>query len=302
MHWLLLIRWKNLAIVVLTQWIVWYCTADSGNRLSLHVFSLLCSATVFITAAGYIINDIYDTKIDAINKPDLVIIGNTILKPHALWAYWVCNSIGLLLAIIAASTKGNAKWAMIQLSCILLLWLYSAYLKRWLLIGNLAVAVLTALVIFIILLYQPIMVVPLTISPLTIGVGYALFAFMTTWLRELVKDMEDAPGDAAYGCNTLPVKYGIEVSAIFASALVVGILLSLGFAVIQLFSLHYHYLGSYIILLLIAPLSVWSVFLGKNNTPAHYHKAASWLKVIMLPGICSLIVYYLETQHLLCAR
>jgi 4-hydroxybenzoate polyprenyltransferase len=208
----------------------------------------------------------------------------------------------MVLAIIAASTKGNAKWAMIQLSCLLLLWLYSAYFKRWLLVGNLAVAVLTALVIFIILLYQPITVVPLTISPLTIGVGYALFAFMTTWLRELVKDMEDAPGDATYGCTTLPVKYGIEVSAIFASALVVGIVLALGFAAVQLFLLHYYYLGGYIVLLLLAPLSVWLVFFRKNNTPEHYHKAASWLKVIMLPGICSLIVYYLETQHLLCAR
>ena len=142
----------------------------------------------------------------------------------------------------------------------------------------------------------------MAVAPSIMGFCYALFAFMATWLRELVKDMEDARGDAACGSSTLPVKYGIQVAGIWVFALVISMMLALGFAVVQLFLLHYFYLGGYIVLLLLLPMSTWSVFIGKNNTPTHYHKAANWLKVIMLPGICSLIVYYLETQHILCAR
>ncbi len=302
MHWLMLIRWKNLAIVALTQSLVWYCLSTKDVRLSVGIFLLLCVSTLLITAAGYIINDIYDTDIDAINKPDRLFIGAAIPKRHALWVYWGCNTAGLLLAILAGYCYGGIELALVQLGCILLLWLYSAYLKRTLLIGNLAVAALSSVVVIIIMLYQPVTIAPMAVAPSIMGFCYALFAFMATWLRELVKDMEDARGDAACGSSTLPVKYGIQVAGIWVFALVISMMLALGFAVVQLFLLHYFYLGGYIVLLLLLPMSTWSVFIGKNNTPTHYHKAANWLKVIMLPGICSLIVYYLETQHILCAR
>lgn len=302
MHWLMLIRWKNLAIVALTQSLVWYCLSTKDVRLSVGIFLLLCVSTLLITAAGNIINDIYDTGIDAINKPDRLLIDKKISKRQALWAYWGCNSVGLLLAIFAGYYQQKISLALIQADCILLLWLYSAYLKRSLLTGNLTVALLSAMAVIIIMLYQPVIVTPMSITPFAMGICYAVFAFIATWLRELVKDMEDAPGDAACGSRTLPVKYGIKVAGIWVFALVISIMLALGFAVVQLFLLHYFYLGGYIILLLVLPLSAWAVFFGKNNTPSHYNKAANWLKVIMLPGICSLIVYYLETQHLLCAR
>lgn len=302
MRWLLLIRWKNLAIVALTQLLVWYCLGDSASRLSFGIFMVLCGSTLFITAAGYIVNDIYDTEIDAINKPDRVFIGAAIAKTPAMLAYWLCNAAGLLLGSLCSYSTGKVMLAFVQAGCILLLWLYSAYLKRSFLAGNVAVAALSSLVVVVVLLYQPVIVATSPIAPGIVGYCYAAFAFIVTWLRELVKDMEDAPGDAAFGSRTLPVKYGTQTTSYFAYTLAGGILLLLGWVVAQLFLLHFIYLGAYITLLLLAPLSVWMVFFGKNNSPEHYHKAANWLKVIMLPGICSLIVYYLESQRFLCAR
>ena len=75
---LTLIRFPNLLIIVLTQILVQACLLFSGGRLMEVLpgkFWLLTLSTVLIAAAGYIINDYYDIKIDAINKPDRIIIG-----------------------------------------------------------------------------------------------------------------------------------------------------------------------------------------------------------------------------------
>ncbi len=51
--------------------------------------------------------------------------------------------------------------------------------------------------------------------------GFALFAFLTTLSREIIKDIEDFEGDMAYGRNTLPVVTGIPASKIIAVSLMV---------------------------------------------------------------------------------
>ena len=50
-----------------------------ANILSINLF-LLSLSTVCIAAAGYIINDYYDVKIDTINKPDRVVVGKVIKR------------------------------------------------------------------------------------------------------------------------------------------------------------------------------------------------------------------------------
>ena len=39
---------------------------------------------------------------------------------------------------------------------------------------------------------------------------YAAFAFIITFIREIIKDMEDMEGDQKINANTLAIKYGIE--------------------------------------------------------------------------------------------
>ena len=52
---------------------------------------LLSVATVTIGAAGYIINDYYDIKIDTINKPDRVIIGKSLKRRTAMLLHMMCH-------------------------------------------------------------------------------------------------------------------------------------------------------------------------------------------------------------------
>ena len=65
-----LIRWPNLAFIILTQVLFYYCIYQSLFHSS-NIKSLLwiIIASVLIAAAGYIINDYFDLNIDQINKP-----------------------------------------------------------------------------------------------------------------------------------------------------------------------------------------------------------------------------------------
>ena len=50
--------------------------------------------------------------------------------------------------------------------------------------------------------------------------GFALFAFLTTLTREIIKDIEDFEGDMAYGRNTVPVVTGILTAKIISIILI----------------------------------------------------------------------------------
>ena len=54
-----------------------------------------------------------------------------------------------------------------------------------------------------------------------IVMAYSLFAFLVSFFREIVKDMEDIRGDAAGGCRTLPIVAGVKASRWTVTALVV---------------------------------------------------------------------------------
>src|SRR5690349_23745541 len=80
-----LTRFWNLLIIAIAQ----YFTAAFLIGLHKQIFFdfnffLLCLSTVLIAAGGYIINDYYDVKIDFINKPERVVVGNGITRRYAI--------------------------------------------------------------------------------------------------------------------------------------------------------------------------------------------------------------------------
>jgi len=142
--------------------------------------------------------------------------------------------------------------------------------------------------------YEPAMRHPA--NPLSVAIlfVYAFFAFMLTWIREIVKDMEDLKGDEAEGCITMPIKHGLAYAARFASVLAVVAIVPLAISAAALFSLGYMLLSLYVVGLLVIPLAVWIWFLWQGAaSSAHYHQASRILKIIMVLGVCSLLVYKL---------
>ena len=143
------IRWKNLLIVALAHLLSWYCIIHQEmglgfSWLALGHLSLLSLATMLIAGAGNIINDYYDVKIDAVNKPNAIIVNRYISRRHAMFLHTVLNLVALMIVAMAA-------WYLVPLfgGVAFLLWWYSNRLKQLPLVGNIVVAFLTALGVFV---------------------------------------------------------------------------------------------------------------------------------------------------------
>ncbi len=235
-----LIRLKNLIIVALTQLVIKFSLINpfvDNFILSNTQFYLLVLATVFITASGYIINDIYDVATDTINKNQKRIIGKSIKSRNAISWYIFFNLIGLLLGCYISYIVKKPVFGLIFFYCIFSLWTYSKYMKNSFLLGNLQVSFLTTLSIFNVALFDMIPNgINITNGELMIFkiiLSYAAFAFITTFIREIIKDMEDMEGDKNINAHTLALTYGIKKTKWIAFAFT--ILTSFGIAYFQYF-------------------------------------------------------------------
>jgi 4-hydroxybenzoate polyprenyltransferase len=303
MPWLRLIRWQNLLIIFFTQLIAWWCIVLPESPQILHFVNFLCLSlsTVLIAAAGYIINDYFDIKIDSINKPEKVVLDNIIPRKQAIISHTVLNIIALLLAAYVAAQAHHFEWLLLQVCSTLLLWFYSTHFKRQYLTGNVVVAVLTSFTIISLFIYEPVLQQEAALPAIGSGSSslpvwmlmiFAYFAFMLTWMREIVKDMEDLRGDEAEGCVTMPVKKGLSYSTRFTIALSVFAIIPLAVASYTLFRHDFKLLAGYVTVLLVTPLILWSVFITRGATEQHYNNASHILKLIMILGICSLLIYH----------
>ena len=208
-------RWPNLLIVAGLQIIVYYRLLNYDQSVVSTVDAyLLVLLTMLISAAGYIINDYYDSDIDRINKPDKWIVGNTISTSLVLNVYKGIIVVGAVLAIWIAVRLNMLLYLPVYLLAVVGLQIYSSRLKCSPFIGNLWVAMFCGSVILI-------MAVPdLIVRTMDILKPqfwfYICFAFVITFYREVVKDVEDIEGDLQYGCQTFVVKYGMKAGKILA--------------------------------------------------------------------------------------
>ena len=306
MPWLRLIRWPNLIIVALTQFAAWWCVIRPFHKpevLTPLNFGLLCLSTVLIAAGGYIINDYFDIRIDVINKPDKVILERDIPRRLAIIVHSVLNVIAVILAAFVALPAGHPEWLLLQLVCTALLWKYSTTWKRQFMIGNVVVSLMTALTIIALIIYEPLLWQPrgyvagehqIWLNPFSTLLVFALFAFLLTWMREIVKDMEDYKGDDEEGCITMPIKWGLLGSTRFVQALGIFAIVILLAALLWI-ALHTSRPWLYIPLYFIAgtvvlPLGIWICRLQGGATSEHYHMVSRKLKEIMVFGVLSLVL------------
>jgi 4-hydroxybenzoate polyprenyltransferase len=297
--WLQLVRWKNLLIVCATQLLLWYCVILPLHPLLLEPANMLLFSlcTLLIAAAGYIINDYFDLKIDALNRPQKVVLGKLIAPKRAIIAHFTLNILALVIAFYLAQKMRHPLFALFQLACTVLLWYYSTHFKRQFIIGNVVVAFLTAFTLMLMIIYEPslwltkgfpkLWEVTQRTMPFLIICFVAYFAFFLTWIREIVKDMEDFKGDAAEGCKTLPITWGLRKAKVFVLVLQALVVLPLAFAGLLL----HNFLGYYILLCIALPLLIWTAFFFTQSTTLHFALCSKYLKIIMLLGIGLLLVY-----------
>ena len=220
-----LIRPINLLVLTLIIVIIKFGLINqfiNAPALTNFNFYLFLISTLLITASGYIINDIYDEKVDKINKDHKRIINKEINSKSAIICYFLFNILALLIIIYVALTVKKVIFSLIFLYSIFILWKYSKQLKYTFLRGNLVVSWLVALSILNLGLFDIIPVINNENSSriiFLIIMIYSLFAFLMTFSREIIKDLEDAEGDKIYGANTIALNLGIYKTKIIINSI-----------------------------------------------------------------------------------
>ena len=298
-----LIRLPNLLIVALVQFIIYLkilvpIFEDKGitTTLPLLQFSLFVVTTILITAGGYIINDILDYETDLINKGESVILNKKIAVESATWLYLTASGGGFFIAIYLAFFVGHLDWVTLYPISIGGLFVYSRFLKKMPLLGNLTVAVFAAGVAGIILLAeknglaQLTQLAPLISLKIYLVVGfYMLFAFYTSLFRELIKDIEDIEGDAHEKYRTLPILLGVpkvkKLAMVFAVSLLI-LMIGAGWFFWDSFTL----LNKFALSPVTLGAMVWILFLlNKAEQKQDFHAISQWTKLVMLGGILILL-------------
>ncbi|MDU0372610.1 geranylgeranylglycerol-phosphate geranylgeranyltransferase [Hymenobacter endophyticus] len=274
-----LIRLPNLLIMALCLLLVRACLLLPGapwRQILAPHFGILVLAALCIGAAGYIINDYYDVKIDAINRPGRLVVGRSVNRRHAMLGHLLLSGIGIVVSGLLSPWLG-----LVNLGSAVLLWGYSVRFKRVALVGNFSIAILTAALVLL-----PELQVR---TGQHMVWGYALAAFLLTMVREIVKDVEDMRGDAQHDCRTLPIVWGVPRTKWIAGFFVVCLGLVVGGAAYRVVVDQQWLLGAWLIVLVLAPLLWLAYHLHRADRRRHFAKLSAGCKWIMLAGVLSMV-------------
>jgi 4-hydroxybenzoate polyprenyltransferase len=268
----------NLLLLFAVQFTLWFrlCIPNMSEAKCVD-FALICFSVICAAAAGYVINDIIDIESDKINKPEKIYVGNKISKKNAFFLYYVLNAA----SVFSAFLLWDSIIIIVTFLSILLLFLYSKNFKQSYLIGNLSIAFLSIIPIVEIFLY---------FEPKGIDnefIAYALFAFLTTLAREIVKDKEDGEGDLRMGIHTLAnivsekkiKQYLLTINTLLLFTLVIFLLLLKHLYIIPILV----YCFSMILPSVLLNFSIFSL-----KTKSDYSQLSKYLKIYMFFGLIRL--------------
>ena len=295
-----LVRFPNLAIVALTQYLLQYLVllpalqeAGLNPILDAFHFFLLVLTTILIAAGGYLINDLLDYEADLINKPTAVFVNRVYPKP-IVWAIYIfVTLIGFAIAWYLAIYVQDVRLVTIYPTAVLLLYFYSKSWKKMPLLGNLVVAIFCAFVAGVVLFADRENFGELQGQGGEVGVlfgGYLLFALLSTLLREIVKDIEDVEGDAKLGLKTLPIRFGVNVAKKWAIGTGALLMSSLLVFVYWLWNRQELLSVIFTVFVVLLPLVYTLYTLQKAVGKSDFSKASFLAKLVMLSGLVLLVV------------
>lgn len=261
-----IIRPLNCIIAGFSIFLAGYLSNNYDIKLPQMLF--LPIAGILVTAAGNIINDIFDIEIDKINRPQRPLASNILSVKFAKSYY----SILVIISIILSSYVNIYALSIVIFSNIIIFF-YSYRLKSLPLIGNFTVSFFTGLSF----IYGGVAgnYIHLTFLP-------AFFAFLINFIREIVKDCEDITGDKELNLKTFPILYGTNKSIKLANILLGILILACYYLIYIKQSIIVTSIITFIIILLIYVMQI----LQKNK----FTQASKILKICMLIGIISFLI------------
>jgi len=302
-----LIRAVNLLFIALTQVLFYYFILtrifnDTGMNAFLNerLFVILVTASILIAAAGYIINDYFDLNIDQVNKPHKLVVEKIIKRRWAIVWHLSLSATGVILSFYVGWKVNNILIGFANLLCAALLWFYSTTFKRRLIIGNVIISVLSAWVVLVLYFSEwyryfdsgiPHNELYALTRVFRFAFLYAGFAFIISLIREVVKDIEDMPGDAKYGCRTMPIVWGVHVAKVFVSTWLIVLIAALGIVQFYILQFRWWWSALYCFVLIILPLLIVFRKLFDAKKGEDFHRLSNLIKLVMLTGILSILFF-----------
>lgn len=271
------VRGYNIFAVVIAQYLAALFIFSPQKSLKLTLTNkslfLIVLATVFVIAAGYIINNFYDEEKDKINKPQKSKIDHLVSQKTKLSVYFTFNLIGCLLGFIISIKAG-----IFFTTYIFLIWFYSHKLKKHAIPRLISATVLSLLPFFVIFVFYK------NFSSLIFV--HASFLFFILLIKELIKDLENIKGDLLINYKTIPIKYGERKTKIIIFILALLTLLPLTII------LTYEEIGGmkYYFYFAITVLIFTIIYLFWANHVKQYNTLHNVIKVLIVIGIFSLML------------
>ena len=244
----------------------------SGSLEPIYALASAVLSGTLITGGANAINDYYDVESDSLNKPYRPIPSGKATKNSAVW-----TSVLLYISGLYAALFVNKYAFLIALAAVLTSFVYSAWLKRTALWGNLTVALLTSLAF----IYGGVAVGRVKESLIP-----AIFSFFFHFGREVLKDIEDMEGDVGANLKTFPVKYGIE-SSLKLAGLSFGLLIVLTF--LPFLYKIYNIIYLTVVLLGVDLVLIYTMISARRNSDSvNLKRLNTVLKADMLVGLLSI--------------
>ncbi len=302
-----LVRGTNLLIIALSMVFFRYFEITKMFDLvrktpsldTLH-FALLCLAVMLIAAGGNVVNDYLDFANDKQFKSHKIVLGEWISLDTAFNLQAILTGLGIAMGYYLAWKIDYWQLGNVFAIAAVLLWVYSVTLKKWFLIGNIVVSMLSAVVFILVVMFEP-QLWDVNLSPelklfyspiLAKAQVYALFAFWLSLIREIAKDAEDKIADAVRGMKTLPILFSTQLTNLILALMLALLMVGLLFLCYYFYQLGLKNQFWYILLALVVTLLLNTIASLAAKVSADYHNLSTFLKLNMLFGIFSMPVFY----------
>lgn len=253
----------------------------SRNSLGIGSLFLLAATSAAALCFGNIINDYFDVEGDRINHPNRPLPSGLISLSEARFLILISFFIPPTLAFFVSPLYSAA-----TLPPLLILVLYTVFLKGTPLAGNITVSLLTAYTLYF---------GGLTASGVRDLLYPAMLAFVLSLTREIVKDLEDRDGDILAGAKT---------TALLPFPVVKGLMLLcsisyLFFLAAPYFSGSFGKVYLYIAVLFICPVHCVILFKIFNaKLKVDFSRLSTWIKIEMILGLAAIGLDFLINNHI----
>lgn len=274
----------NLLFIGFAQILAAYFLYFDASIAELYIAGVhwLVMGTLGVASFGYWMNDYFDVERDAINQRKRFNV-RALPKPVLL-----IHLLVFLLVVFYSANQLNVLISICFVASLLILWLYNWKLKDYAFIGNILIALLSFVSVFMLGWLFPEIDKRLLLH-------FAFLAGMINFCRELIKDGEDVDGDKATGAKTIPVIWGKETTN---RLVYFGVLFIVSFVIISLYYQQQYFKGAlmylywaYNIFFVIIPL--YSIALNVRNLEqkSEYSKMSREFKYVLFTGILSILFF-----------